>query len=199
MQVIDPARDLKNDPTASQPRQGVEGVVHFQTHPDVVGKILQNVKTQAAGGCGYGPEPPEFGVILTTLPGCLFDKQRCRDNGAQTNAPGNKCSRKTADPECGSAADTRKNHAVAGLFERGRDDECRAVGFLNPPSAGPGDAENDAHEGESGDAVVIRVGGQEAFVERGGGDHSDRQHRSAERAETAGGEGCKEGQGYDEK
>ena len=85
------------------------------------------------------------------------------------------------------------------LFQRGGDNKCRAIGFLNPARAGPSNAENDAHEGEGGDAMVVGVGGQEAFIERGSADHSNREHGSAEWAETAGGEGCKQGEGDDEK
>ena len=47
--------------------------------------------------------------------------------------------------------------------------------------------------------MVVGVGGQEAFVERGGGDHADRENGAAERAEAPGGERGEQAEGEDEQ
>ena len=74
------------------------------------------------------------------------------------------------------------------LLQGMRQDGARRWIFLDPPGASPRDTKNNSHQSKSRNAVVVRVGRQEAFVERGGGDHADRQNRTAQRAESAGGE-----------
>ena len=87
------------------------------------------------------------------------------------------------------------------------DDVARTGATLVPPyddprtMAGQGTIAVEILDQLSGepDLVVVGVGGQEAFVERCGRDHSDRENRAAEGAESSGGESGEEGEGDDQQ
>ena len=119
--------------------------------------------------------------------------------GSDADTDGHNACGKSADPQSRSSTNTREDHSMTGLVDRSRWEESRSLGVLHPPCAGPGDAEDEAQKCEGRDAVVVWIGREKSFVERGRRNHADRKNRAAQRAESPRGESGKEGQGEDKQ
>lgn len=127
----------------AEEREGVERMVGFQAHGEVVGSVFEEIEKEGGGETGESPKPPDGGILGRGIQGTAGEEGQCGSNGGGGEG---EVENGGSEPE-GNAAEKAGEEEGKPIATRGRGEPER------------GEEERKDKGGGSGEmiAVVVRT------------------------------------------